>query len=350
MNLAILFGSSSNEHEVSVVSAASIIKNLDKQKYHITPIYMDKNNCFYEWLEPIENIKPLNMGILPTNLKLIEQDFLYFKQFDLVFIMIHGKNGEDGILSSIFDFLNIKYVGNHTTPSAITMDKIITKEILEANGIKTTPFLAISKYNNEYLFKNQILKEVELKRKIHSTFHYPIFIKPANSGSSVGVYKLENENELKNAFTEVFKIDHRILIEKAIQGQELEVGILEKNHEIIASIVGEIGASDSFYSYDAKYHDKNSKTFIPAHISPDLCLEIQKIAIQAFKILDLHGYSRIDFFVTPDQNILLNEINTIPGFTEISMYPKLMEASGIPYSDLLNILIENALQNYDYLK
>lgn len=343
MKLAILFGSSSNEHEVSVVSSASVIKNLDKKKYDITPIYLDKENNFYKWLEPIENIKPQKIGLLPTNLESIKDIFNYLKGFDLVFIMIHGKNGEDGTLSSIFDFLDIKYIGNKTAASVVTMDKILTKDTLEINNIKTSKYLYFTKYNDRYAYQDLELSYEELEQKIISKLNYPMFVKPANSGSSIGVSKVNNDTELKEAITLALATDSRILIEEGVNGKEVECAILEKDKEIIASRVGEVLSAEEFYSFDAKYTNSESITMIPAKISPEIENKVQELAIKVFRILNCHGYSRIDFFINEKEEVILNEINTIPGFTEISMYPKLLEASGISYQELLDILIKEAL-------
>lgn len=345
MNIAVIFGSSSNEHEVSVVSASSVIKNLDKTKYNITPIYLDKENNFYKWLEDIKNIKPLAIGILPTNLEKIINPFDYLKKFDLIFMMIHGKNGEDGILSSIFDFLDIKYIGNTPRTSIITMDKTLTKDILERNNIKTSKYLYFTKYNNTYIYKDLSLNYNNLESIINNNMNYPVFVKPACSGSSIGITKVKNNSELKSALELALQIDDKILIEEEIKGREVECGILEKEGEILASAIGEVKAADEFYSFDAKYNNKESITIIPAKLDSDISVKVQDLAIKVFKILNCHGYSRCDFFITEDNEIILNEINTIPGFTEISMYPKLFEASSINYSELLDILINEKINN-----
>lgn len=344
MKIAVVFGGSSNEHEVSVVSAASIIKILNKEKYEITPIYLDKANEFYLWEEDVSIIKPLPIGILPTKLKKIPNPWKVLKTFDLVFIMIHGKNGEDGKISSILEFLNIPYVGNKPSASLITMDKILTKIVLEKNSILTTPYCYFAKYNDEYIYNNECLNYQELKAKLKNYITYPVFVKPANSGSSIGVNKARNDKELDTAIANALEIDYRILIEREIVGREIECGLLEKDGEVISSVLGEVVAADDFYSFDAKYTNKESKTIIPAKLDKKITNEIQRIAITAFKILDCHTYSRCDFFITNNGEILLNEINTIPGFTEISMYPKLFEASGISYSALLDYLIENSIK------
>lgn len=343
MKIAVLFGSSSNEHEVSVVSAASIIKNLNKEKYQITPIYMDKTNKFYEWKENINNIKPLKIGVLPKELEAIDNIFEYLKAFKLVFIMIHGKNGEDGVLSAILEFLGIKYIANKMNASVVSMDKILTKDILEANNIKTAKYLYFNKYNDKYLWKDQELDFEELLSKIESSFAYPVFVKPSNSGSSIGVSKASNSKELKEAILKALEIDSRILVEEAIIGREVECGILEKDGELLASVVGEVLSAEEFYSFDAKYKIAESKTIIPANISEEVANTVRDLAIKVFRVLNCHGYSRVDFFIKGKQEVILNEINTIPGFTEISMYPKLFEASGIKYEELLDIIIDEAL-------
>lgn len=344
MKIAILFGSSSNEHDVSIVSASSVIKNLDHQKYIITPIYIDQENNFYEWTEDIEKIEILSIGNIPKPLKKITNIFNYLKKFNLVFIMIHGKNGEDGTLSTIFDFLNIKYLANKPAASIITMDKIFSKIILEENGIKTSPYLYFTKYNNEYLFKDKSLTFEEVIETINSKLTLPLFVKPAGSGSSIGVTKVTIKDQLKEALKIALEIDNRILIEEGIDGREIECGLLEQDGLIKASAIGEVKSAEDFYSFSAKYTNESSLTEIPAQIPAQKTKEIQDLAIKIFKILNCHGYSRCDFFLKKDGTIIFNEINTIPGFTEISMYPKLFEASNIQYKDLLDILITNALK------
>ena len=343
MKIGILFGGSSNEHEVSIVSASSIIKNIDKEKYEVIPLYLDKKNNFYIWDKDVNEIEVLPFGILPDSLKMINSPFDYLKEFDLVFIMIHGKNGEDGILSSILSFLQIPYVGNNTFASVITMDKILTKEILERSNIKTSPYIYFSKYNNEYVYKDKLLAKKELYDLIKNKLEFPLYVKPSNSGSSLGISKISTISELDDALSDALKVDHRILIESETKGREIECGILEYDGELITSILGEVLSAEEFYSYTSKYTNKESKTVIPASIDTKIAKKIQDIALNAFRVLDCHTYSRCDFFLTKDNKVILNEINTIPGFTEISMYPKLFEASGISYKELIDILINSSL-------
>ncbi len=344
MRLAVLFGGSSNEHDVSIASATSVIMNLDKEKYDITPVYLDRENRFYIWGENIESIQLLKVGDELTHLKKIDDPISFLKTFNCVFMMVHGKNGEDGILASIFDFFAIPYVGNKPVASMITMDKIYTKDILEKNNISTAKYISFTKYHDEYIMEGISFSWPLFLENIKKKIHYPVFVKPANSGSSIGVIKVKQDAFLEQALIEALKIDERVLIEEAILGRELECAILENNGEVLASRVGEVLAGDEFYSFDAKYHNQESKTVIPADISLEDEEKIRKVAIQAFKTLNLHGLSRVDFFLTPDHQVILNEINTIPGFTTISMYPKLWEASGISYSELLDILIVESIK------
>lgn len=339
LKLGIIFGGSSNEHEVSISSATSVIAALDKTKYHITPIYLDKDNIFYTWEEDIANIKTVSVGFLPQKLAKIENICTFLKGFDCIFIMMHGEGGEDGKIASLLELLNIPYVGNKPQASILTMNKVLTKDILEANNIKTSPYLAFYKYNEEFIFKGNSYKYVEILDIIEREFSYPVYVKPANSGSSIGVRKSLNYVQLDEAIKAALQIDNQILIEKAIKGRELECAMLEEDGVVKASCIGEVVVQDQFYSFAAKYQSRDSQTIIPAEINKEQARKIKEIAIAAFKILQLHGYSRIDFFLTEDMEIILNEINTIPGFTSISMYPKLWEESGISYTKLLDILI-----------
>lgn len=344
MKLGVLFGGSSNEHDVSIVSASSIIKALNKEKYEIVPIYMDKYNNFYKWDRDIKDIKTLEIGDTPKDITYISDPFIFLKDLDCIFIMVHGKNGEDGVLSAIFDFLNIKYVGNKTISSVITMDKVLTKNELEINGIKTSKYKSFYYYNGEYIMDAKTYDLEGLLKDIESILKYPMFVKPANSGSSIGITKVNDKNGLKSAIDYALKSDNHILIEEEVRGRELECGILEKNGKILASCIGEVKINDEFYSFDAKYKNNESKTIIPANISLEIEEKIKEKAIIIFKMLNLHLYSRIDFFLTQDNEIILNEINTIPGFTSISMYPKLFCKSGISFEELLDTLIHEALK------
>ena len=255
--------------------------------------------------------------------------------------MIHGKNGEDGILASILEFLHIPYVGNKPAPIIITMDKIYTKDILECNHIKTSKYQSFMKYNDTYMYDGKSCSFDEVLKQILEKLSFPMFVKPANSGSSIGVGKANDLKELEKAIQEALRVDERILVEEMVVGKEVECAVLDVG-EPIASTVGEIQSAEEFYSYDAKYNNSESKTIIPAKIEKKQIEEIKRLAIKAFKTIDGRHLSRVDFFIEKETNkIYINEINTMPGFTQISMYPKLFEAVGIKYSELLDKLIEN---------
>ena len=341
MKLAVIFGGKSTEHDVSVVSGTSIIANLDSEKYQIYPIYIDKFGTFYAC--PY-NKKVLSLGEIPQNLKRIDNIFAYLKNIDVVFPVLHGKYGEDGTIQGMLDLLDKKYVGCHTLSSAICMDKVYTKIILNSAGIKQADYIVVKKYQNEYKildnsFNESIHNSVSLINFVNNKFTYPIFVKPSKSGSSIGVTKVEMEDELINALNEAFIYDDKVLVEECIIGREVECAILG-NEELIASPLGEIKPDASFYSYDSKYKSQEEQTVIPNDISFDIINRVKNIAKKAFKVCECKGLARIDFFIKEDNEIILNEINTMPGFTNISMYPKLMEEYGFDYDKLLDKLID----------
>ena len=336
MNLGVIFGGRSTENEVSVKSAKSILQNLSKDKYTIFPIYIDKDGKWYEYKE----------------MKIIENISNYLKQMDVVFPVLHGLYGEDGTIQGMFEILDIPYVGCGVFASSVGMDKVYTKVIFEKAKINQARYVYIKKYKNEsqYILVDEEFNECKLeindliniiKRKIK----YPLFIKPSNSGSSIGVNKAENDEQLKRHIEEAAKYDNKILIEEAIIGKEVECAVVGNSKiGVEASRVGEILSAEEFYSFDAKYENQDSKTVIPASITEEQQEEIRKIAIKAFKAIDGSGLSRADFFVEEKTGkIYINEINTMPGFTNISMYPKLMEDYKYSYPELLDKLIEIAL-------
>ena len=268
----------------------------------------------------------------------------YFQDIDVIFPVLHGSGGEDGTIQGMFEILNIPYVGSKVLGSSICMDKAYTKIIFEKAKINQANYVYIRKNKEKYILVEEDFSEEELDlneiiNKIIKKLEFPMFIKPSNSGSSVGINKVNNIDELKNAIKYAELFDNKILIEEGIEGKEIECAILG-NEEIEASILGEIIPAEEFYSYDAKYNNKESKTIIPANLDTDTSKEVRKIAKKAYKATDCRGFARVDFFVDKNNKIYINEINTIPGFTEISMYPKLWEASG---TELLDKLINYAL-------
>lgn len=332
IKLGIVYGGVSTEHDISVMSAKSVIENLDKEKYEIHEIYINK---YGKWYEVIDNEKEEIYNLIWA-----------LKKLDVVFPILHGLGGEDGTIQGMLEMLQVPYVGCKVLASSVGMDKVYTKIIFEKAGIPEAPYVYIKKKENGYIIVNENFKEEEFKvESITKKLNYPMFVKPSNSGSSVGVKKATNNEELKMAIENAGHYDNKILIEQGINAREVECAILDGT-EVRASTVGEIISTEEFYSFDAKYNIPESKTIIPADISKEQIEQIQKLAIRAFKAIDGSGLARVDFFIEKDTNkIYINEINTMPGFTKISMYPKLFEAVGIKYSELLDKLIANAIKD-----
>ena len=337
--LGVIFGGMSTENKVSCISGASVIKNLNKEKYEIFPIFIDEDGNWYKINMP--NHEKINI----ENRTKIENVFEYLKQMDVIFPVLHGLYGEDGTIQGLLELLNVPYVGCGVLASSVGMDKVYTKVIFDKAGINQTKYVYVRKYNDKFIyvdnnFNEKIMNLEEVSSLTVEKLKFPMFVKPSNSGSSVGINKVKNLNELKDAIMEAAKDDKKILIEEGIDGRELECAVLG-NEDVEASCVGEIKAADEFYSYDAKYKNSESKTLIPADISNEKSEEIRKLAIKAFKAIDGKGLSRVDFFMEKDtEKVYINEINTLPGFTSISMYPKLFEKAGIKYADLLDKVIE----------
>ncbi len=336
--LGVIFGGMSTEDKVSCISGASVIENLNKEKYEVFPIFIDKNGNWFK-VEITEENK-LKM----ENKKQIENVFTYLKQMDLIFPILHGLYGEDGTIQGLLELLKVPYVGCGVLASSVGMDKVYTKIIFDKANIKQAKYVYIRGYNDKYIyvddsFNEKILDLKEILNVVIEKIKFPMFVKPSNSGSSVGISKVNSKEELEKAIIEASKFDRKILIEEGIDGREVECAVLG-NENVISSCVGEIKSSDEFYSYDAKYKSKESKTLIPAKISAEKSEEIRKLAVKAFKAIDGKGLSRVDFFIENEsETVYINEINTLPGFTNISMYPKLFEQVGINYSDLLDKLI-----------
>ena len=332
IKLGIVYGGVSTEHDISVMSAKSVIENLDKEKYEIHEIYINK---YGKWYEVIDNEKEEIYNLIWA-----------LKKLDVVFPILHGLGGEDGTIQGMLEMLQVPYVGCKVLASSVGMDKVYTKIIFEKAGIPEAPYVYIKKKENGYIIVNENFEEEEFKvESITKKLNYPMFVKPSNSGSSVGVKKATNNEELKMAIENAGQYDNKILIEQGINAREVECAILDGT-EVRASTVGEIISAEEFYSFDAKYNIPESKIIIPADISKEQIEQIQKLAIRAFKAIDGSGLARVDFFIEKDTNkIYINEINTMPGFTKISMYPKLFEAVGIKYSELLDKLIANAIKD-----
>ena len=262
--------------------------------------------------------------------KILDDQTVSFLAIDCFFPVLHGKNGEDGTIQGLFEMSMIPYVGCDTCSSAICMDKAYTHVILENAGIQMTPWILCKRSDR--------FRPEQIAQKVVDSFGFPVFVKPANAGSSVGVSKAKDENELEQAVKLAFVHDDKVLIEKAVVGIEVECAVLG-NQEPEASVLGEITPANEFYDYEAKYENAASELHIPARISQELSYKIRGIAVEAFKAMGCTGLARVDFFVTQTQEVYLNELNTMPGFTSISMYPKLWDATGVSYGALLDKLI-----------
>ena len=346
IKVGIIFGGMSTENEVSVVSASSILENIDRNRFEVFPIYIDKQGKWYEFVE--DGVKR-ELGAEVEKIIKIKNIEEYLQKLDVVFPVLHGLYGEDGTIQGLFELLKIPYVGCRVLASSVGMDKIYTKIVFEKAGLNQTPYEYVRKYKDTYIYVDRSFNEKtldlrEIVKKITENLRFPIFVKPSNSGSSVGVKKAGNEKELIENIRYASKFDNKVLIEQGINGREVECAVLG-NEEVIASCVGEIKSAEEFYSYDAKYKNEESKTEIPAEIPEEISEEIRKQAIKAFKSIDGKGLSRVDFFVEDKTNkIIINEINTMPGFTSISMYPKMFEKSGISYKELITKLIDLSLE------
>jgi len=345
--LGVVFGGMSTENEVSVMSANSILDKLDKERYEICPIYIDKEGKWWKYLEIGQKRE---FGEEIKNKEKIENIVEYLKNLDVIFPVLHGLYGEDGTIQGLFELLKIPYVGCKVLASSVGMDKVYAKVVFAKAGLNQATYEYVRKYKDKYIyvdknFDEEVVSLEDAADKIVKNIQFPMFVKPSNSGSSVGVRKASNKKELMEAIEYATSFDRKVLIEEGIVGKEVECAVLG-NEEVIASCVGEIKSADEFYSYDAKYKNEESKTKIPADLPKEISDEIRRNAIKAFKAIDGKGLSRVDFFVEDKTNrVIINEINTLPGFTNISMYPKMFEASGISYKELLNKLIDLALED-----
>ncbi len=350
--IAVLFGGKSSEHEVSRVSASYVISQIPRDKYEVITIGISKKGKWYLYNGDIESIKDGSWENNPDNklafiapaprvggMVILSEGSYEIVKLDAVFPVLHGKNGEDGTIQGVLDLAEIPYVGCGVLASADCMDKIVTNIIFEHEGIAQAAFTWF--YTSDYKKDpDKYIAQTEEK------LGYPVFVKPANAGSSVGVSKASDRNELRAAIEKASKEDRRILIEENIIGKEVECAVLG-NDEPFASVPGQIAPASEFYDYDAKYNNADSKLYIPAQISVELIDKVKSIAKKAYRALDCTGLSRVDFFVTDDGRVLLNEINTLPGFTSISMYPKLMAACDIKGSTLIEKLIDLAFERAD---
>jgi D-alanine-D-alanine ligase len=355
IRIGIIFGGRSVEHEVSLVSAASIINVLDPKKYEVVPIGIAHTG---QWLSSEKALQALkahqSLELWPEQLLVpdprkqslvaINDGGNIGQSIDVIFPVVHGTYGEDGSLQGLLELADIPYVGAGVLGSAVGMDKVIQKEILRQAHIPVTPSFW-------FTFEEYRVRAKKIVAEIEQTLTYPLFVKPSNSGSSIGISKAHDRKELQSAIETAAHFDRKILIEQGVKNaREIECSVLG-NENPVASAVGEIVSSNEFYDYDAKYVDGKSHAIIPAKLPTTVVKKIQQYAVAAFHALDCAGMARVDFLVNRKTNrIILNEINTIPGFTSISMYPKLWQASGLSYSALLDTLIQLAIDRHEAKK
>jgi D-alanine-D-alanine ligase len=335
--LAIIFGGKSTEHKVSRTSATSVLKNISAEKYDISIIGITQEGVWYEYKGNYDLIETGEWERDTQNLIPDGQNKLFNKEIDVAFPVMHGLFGEDGTIQGMLKLFGIPCVAPGVMSSAVCMDKVYTKYILERFNIKQAEYVVVNAHEyreGKESFIAQIEKEL----------NYPAFVKPSNSGSSVGITKAHDREELIAGLENAMKYDRKILVEKTINGREVEVAVLGNDYPE-AAVPGEIMPSKEFYDYEAKYIDPESRLIIPAAYSEEKLEEIKTLAVSIYRILDCAGMSRVDFLVDKDTDeVYLNEVNTIPGFTKISMYPKLWQASGKSFSELIDDLIDLAVE------
>ncbi|MDR2166973.1 MAG: D-alanine--D-alanine ligase [Clostridiales bacterium] len=348
--VAVLFGGKSSEHEVSKMSAATIMAAMDEDKYFVLPIYITKEGRWYLYDGPRENISNISdtfwdrfatPAILSPDtshgglMRLIGDKFKLMP-VDVVFPVLHGKNGEDGTIQGLFELAGIAYVGNGVLASAVAMDKAFTNMVAEKIGIKIPDY--------RYFYKRELDEDIDAVAKtIRYKIGYPCFVKPANTGSSVGISMASNKKQLIAALLEAAKYDNKIVVEKRAAGRELECSVLG-NDDPLTSGAGEITYEREFYCYEAKYKCTGSQTHTAPELPDEIVAQVKEISLKIYKALGCRGLARVDFFLTNDGEVLFNEINTLPGFTNISMYPLLLKEAGIEIEELVDKLIELALE------
>nr|WP_263323825.1 D-alanine--D-alanine ligase [Neobacillus sp. Marseille-Q6967] len=345
--IGLLYGGKSAEHKVSLQTALAVIRALDMEKFEVHPIYINEEG---QWIKgpqlenPVENVKALEFSqenqLSPLSLapSLFSSERQVNEPLDVIFPLLHGPNGEDGTVQGLLELLNLPYVGNGVLASAAGMDKVMMKNVFAQAGLAQVNYVAFIKSEWEKA-KESVYGKVE------DTLGYPCFVKPANLGSSVGISKCTNRQELEAAFAEAFQFDRKVIIEQGVTAREIEVGILG-NDEPECSVAGEIVPKKDFYDYKAKYEDGDTALIIPADITGEEYQQIKEMAIQAFKALDCSGLVRADFFLTKDGRALINEVNTMPGFTPFSMFPLLWKHTGVEYPQLIERLVALAIERH----
>ena len=350
LSVCILFGGMSPEHEVSLRSAESVLNNIDKEKYNVFPVGIAKDGDWIlfkgedysmlpagTWMTCEGNRRCAISPIRGQGLLCFEGDCVVRETIDVVFPVMHGENCEDGAMQGLLKLAGIPYVGPHVSASAVAMDKTLTKLVMDNAGIPQAAWQLVRGGELKHRL-DQIVENLE------SRFVYPMFVKPAGTGSSVGVSKAADRDSQVKALEFAAKYDDKILVEEFIRGREVEVAVMG-NSSPVASGCGEIDSGAEFYDYEAKYVTDTSTAYIPARISEEVEEQVRELAVKVYSAIGCQGLSRVDFFVTYEgERIVFNEINTLPGFTSISMYPKLFAASGIPYGELIDQLLALAME------
>lgn len=341
--VAILFGGKSVEHKVSLRSAKNIIENIDRQKYNVTLLGIDQEGSWYCLDAFSFDIK----GGEPVGIRLTQHKDIFYRtesskpvgEIDVIFPILHGNDGEDGSIQGFFRTLDIPFVGTGVLGSSVAFDKLCTKKLLKDAGIPMADYLSFEFEEKDSIRFADIIKKIGL----------PFFIKPVASGSSVGVFKITGEAGFRESLEEAFQYDNRVLIEEYIDGREIECAVMG-NEQVKASLPGEIKVKGShdFYSFDAKYvDDKGAQLDMPANLSDDTIRNVQELAISAYKALYCEDFARVDMFLRKDAKLIINEVNTIPGFTHISMFPQLWTLTNMTYTSLITYLIETAIKRYN---
>ena len=350
LSVCVLFGGISPEHDVSLRSAESVLNNMDAEKYNIFPVGITKTGDWIlfggddysmlpagTWMEHPDNRRATISPVRGQGLLSFEGDCVVRERIDVVFPVLHGENGEDGAMQGLLQMAGIPYVGPHVAASAVAMDKTLTKLVVDHAGVPQAAWKLVRRGELTNHMENTLTA-------LENRFAYPMFVKPAGTGSSVGVSKAVDRDALRKALEFAAKYDDKILVEEFIHGREIEVAVMG-NANPVASIAGEIDSGADFYDYDAKYVTDTSVAYIPARIPEDVEEIVREAAVKVYSAIGCQGLSRVDFFVTYEENrVVFNEINTLPGFTSISMYPKLFAASGIPYSELIDELLKLAME------
>jgi len=340
MKIYLIYGGKSAEHDISIISAYHILQEIYYEYYQVIPVYITPEGEWYQGdiidiKDDVPSLSELQKGQeQPFKLEVLKEDET------VAFPVLHGPNGEDGTVQGLFETLNVPYVGAGVLASSAGMDKVVSKVLFKDAGIPIVPYETVTP--NDWNTRPE-----EVLERVTNQLPYPMYVKPANLGSSVGISEANNSEELKAGIERAFEYDQRVLVEKGVTGTEVEVAVLG-NEDVHTSVVGALVKEEQFYDYDSKYLDDEVQLQIPADLPKEISKTIREYATEAFIAISGSGLARVDFFVTDaDQDIYINEINTFPGFTPISMYPKLWEETGLSYGDLIEELIQLALSRYE---